>query len=166
MAIEIGRLCVKIAGRDAGKKCIIIDILDDKFVMIDGGTRRRKCNVLHIEPLNQTVKIEKNASHEEIVKAFKELGLEAHESKPKQKTQKPAKKRKTPEQLRSQKEEKKQIKGLFKAKKKEEKEGQKETLEEKAGLDEEQAAETKPAKEDKPKEKKASAKAASPKKKE
>ena len=55
--IEIGRLCIKTAGRDAGLKCIIVDILDDKFVLIDGETRRRKCNILHLEPLKDVVKI-------------------------------------------------------------------------------------------------------------
>jgi large subunit ribosomal protein L14e len=62
--IEIGRLCVKTAGRDAGLKCIIVDILDDKFVLIDGETRRRKCNILHLEPLKDVIKIKKNASHD------------------------------------------------------------------------------------------------------
>ena len=59
MTIEIGRLCVKLAGRDAGKKGVIIDILDEKFVLIDGETLRRICNVLHLEPLNQVLKISK-----------------------------------------------------------------------------------------------------------
>src|SRR3989338_9123688 len=68
--IEIGRLVVKIAGRDAGKKALIIDVIDDNYVMLDGETRRRKCNILHIEPLNQVVQIKKNASHEEISKAL------------------------------------------------------------------------------------------------
>ena len=137
MAIEIGRLCVKIAGRDAGKKAIIIDILDDKYVLIDGETRRRKCNILHLEPLSQVIKIKKEASHEEVSKALKEIGLEVRFTKPKQKTEKPRKKRKTPEQLKTQKEEKKKLKDIFRPKKKEEKAETKEiTLEEKAGLEE------------------------------
>ena len=146
--IEIGRLCVKIAGRDAGKKAIIIDILDDKYVLIDGETRRRKCNILHIEPLNQTIKIEKNASHEHVSKALKEIGIETRQTKPKPKTQRPIKKRKTPEQLKIQKEEKKKFRDIFKPKKKEEKTESKEvTLEEKAGLieEKEESKETKTA---------------------
>src|SRR3989344_1602514 len=111
--IEIGRLCVKLAGRDAGKKALIIDILDDKFVLIDGETRRRKCNILHLEPLTQVVKVKKNASHDEVSKALKEIGVEARETKPKPKSQKPRAKRKTPEQLREQKQEKKKSAGLF-----------------------------------------------------
>lgn len=139
--IEIGRLVTKVAGRDAGKKAIIIDILDDKFVLIDGETRRRKCNILHIEPLIQVVKIEKNASHEEVTKIMKEMGIEAMQTKPKPSAQKPAKKRKTPEQLKAQKEEKRKIRDLFKFKKKEEKSEEKKeaTLEEKAGLKIEEA---------------------------
>ena len=72
MTIEIGRLCVKIAGRDAGKKCLIIDILDDKYVLIDGETRRRRCNILHLEPLSQVLKIEKDATHGDVASALKE----------------------------------------------------------------------------------------------
>lgn len=149
--IEIGRLCVKIAGRDAGKKCVIIDILDNRFVMIDGETRRRKCNILHIEPLSQKTEIKKNASHEDVAKALKELGIEARQTKPKPKTQKPKAKRKTPEQLRAQKEEKRKFRDIFRPKKKEEKvEAKEATLEEKAGLVEEKAE----TKQEKPKENK------------
>ncbi|MBS3176886.1 50S ribosomal protein L14e [Candidatus Woesearchaeota archaeon] len=81
--MDIGRLCMKIAGRDAGKKCVIVDKMDDRFVLIDGETRRRKCNPSHLEPLQQTIKIKKNASHEDIVSAFKDIGLEARTTKPK-----------------------------------------------------------------------------------
>tara|TARA_Y100000310_G_C20288751_1_gene626187 strand:+ start:67 stop:555 length:489 start_codon:yes stop_codon:yes gene_type:complete len=139
--IEIGRLCVKTAGRDAGLKCIIVDILDDKFVLIDGETRRRKCNILHLEPLKDVIKIKKNASHDEVKKEFEKLDLKARETKPKQKTERPKRKRKTPEQLREQKEEKKKLRDMFKLKKKEAEEPKEEkkesTLEEKAGLAEE-----------------------------
>ncbi len=150
--IEIGRLAVKIAGRDAGLKCVVVDILDDKFVLIDGETRRRKCNILHLELLKDTIKIKKNDSHETIKKEFEKLGLRARETKPKQKTERQRKKRKTSEQLTQQKEEKKKLRDIFR--KKEEKANAKEktaekeavkgeTLEEKAGLAEEKKAEEK-----------------------
>ena len=92
--IEIGRLCIKTAGRDAGLKCVIIDILDNKFVLIDGETRRRKCNILHLEPLKDVIKVKKNASHEDIRKEFEKLGLKARDTKPKQKTERPVKQNK------------------------------------------------------------------------
>lgn len=87
--IEIGRLCVKIAGRDAGKKCVVVDILDDKFVLIDGETRRRKCNIFHLEALDQVLQIKKGASHDEIADALKKIGVEARKTKSKAKTVRP-----------------------------------------------------------------------------
>ena len=153
--IEIGRLCVKLAGRDAGLKCIVVDILDDKFVLIDGETRRRKCNILHIEPLKDVIKINKKASHEEIKKEFESLGLKARETKPKQKTERPRKKRKTPEQLRQQREENKKLKGIFRKKEEkvqktaEKEAGKGETLEDKAGLAEEKMPKKAESKKDK-----------------
>ncbi|MBI2541095.1 50S ribosomal protein L14e [Candidatus Woesearchaeota archaeon] len=162
--IEVGRLVVKIAGRDAGKKGVIIDVLDDKYILIDGETRRRKVNILHIEPLNQKIDIKKNVSHEDVAKALDELGLKVRITKPKPKTQKPKAKRKTPEQLRVQKEEKKKLRDIFRHKKKEQKSEVKQeaTLEEKAGLSEEKKEGAKAEKpvEAKPKEKKTSSKKA------
>ena len=149
MTIEIGRIVVKTAGRDAGKKAIIIDILDDKYVLLDGETRRKRCNILHLEPLNQLLKIEKDASHGDIVRALKELGIEARQTKPKQKTERPLKKRKTPEQLKAQKEEKKKQKGIIKSKSKEETK-EKSTLEEKAGLVKQKTEEEADVKQEKP----------------
>ena len=29
--MEVGRLCLKIAGRDAGMKCVIVEVIDDNF---------------------------------------------------------------------------------------------------------------------------------------
>ena len=34
--MEIGRLCVKLAGRDSNRKCVIIDVVDDNYVFVDG----------------------------------------------------------------------------------------------------------------------------------
>jgi ribosomal protein L14E/L6E/L27E len=39
---EIGRICIKLKGKeDAGKKCVIIDHIDKNHVMVDGLTRRK-----------------------------------------------------------------------------------------------------------------------------
>lgn len=37
-AIEVGRICMKISGREAGEKCVIVEIIDDKFVEVVGNT--------------------------------------------------------------------------------------------------------------------------------
>ena len=87
--LDVGRLCVKIAGRDAGATCVVVDVLDDNFVLIDGGTRRRKCNAKHLEPLDKVIKIKKNASHEKVAEAFKNLKLPVWEKKAKKAGEKP-----------------------------------------------------------------------------
>lgn len=89
--IEIGRLCLKIAGREAGRKCIIIDIIDKNYVMIDGQVRRKKCNIAHLEPLDKKIELKKNASHSEVVSEFKKLNIEIKETKKKEKKEKPKK---------------------------------------------------------------------------
>jgi len=101
---EIGRLCMKIAGRDAGKKCLIVDVIDEHFVIIDGETRRRKCNIKHLEPLGQTAEITKNAPAPEVVRILKQMGIEMAEKKPKTKatkakTERPKHTRKMKEKL-------------------------------------------------------------------
>ncbi|PIY59994.1 50S ribosomal protein L14e, partial [Candidatus Woesearchaeota archaeon CG_4_10_14_0_8_um_filter_47_5] len=62
--ITVGRVCMKIAGRDANRICVVVEVIDEHFVMIDGQTRRRKCNILHLEPLQKTVDIAAGASSE------------------------------------------------------------------------------------------------------
>ena len=86
--LTVGRVCIKIAGRDAGKKAVIVDIIDDNYVFIDGEVRRKKCNILHLEPLDTTVDIEKNASHVDVLHA---LGIKEEKKKTtkKEKTQRP-----------------------------------------------------------------------------
>ncbi len=79
-AIEVGRICVKLAGREAGRKCVIVDIIDENFVLITGpksltGVKRRRVNIKHIEPLDKTIDISKGASDEEVLKAIAAAGL-------------------------------------------------------------------------------------------
>jgi large subunit ribosomal protein L14e len=82
--MEIGRLCMKIAGRDANNTCVVVDLLEGNYVLVDGETRRKKCNIKHLEPLNKVVKIKKGASRDEVKKVFSDLGLGFFEPKSKQ----------------------------------------------------------------------------------
>jgi large subunit ribosomal protein L14e len=91
MAFEIGRVCVKLAGRDAGCQCVVIDVLDNGFVLVDGETRRRKINTRHLEPLAKTIDVAKGASHLVVCKA---LGVESHAGKAKKAGPKPVMQRK------------------------------------------------------------------------
>ena len=91
---EIGRVCMKIAGRDAGKMAIIIDQLEEGYVLIDGQTRRKKVNVKHIEPIDRVLKIEKNASSAIVKKTLATIDVVVTDKKPKKITEKPVKQRK------------------------------------------------------------------------
>ncbi|MEO2241151.1 MAG: 50S ribosomal protein L14e [Euryarchaeota archaeon] len=78
--IEVGRICVKTAGREAGRYCVVVDIIDENFVIVTGpkeltGVRRRRCNVKHLEPTPEKIDIERGASDEEVKEALEEAGL-------------------------------------------------------------------------------------------
>ncbi len=70
MLIEIGRVCIKKSGRDAGDKAIITKILENGFVEIITETRNheRKCNTSHLEFLNEKIDIKDN-------EALKKIGI-------------------------------------------------------------------------------------------
>jgi large subunit ribosomal protein L14e len=72
MIMEPGRVCVKLAGREAGKKCVVVETQDKNFVVVLGdGIRRRRCNISHLEPTSETIKLKKTASDKEILKSLK-----------------------------------------------------------------------------------------------
>lgn len=62
----VGSVCMKIAGRDAGKMCVVTEVMDKGFVKVDGYTRPRKVNTNHLEPTGKTVSIKKGAASEDI----------------------------------------------------------------------------------------------------
>ncbi len=75
-AFDIGRVCVKTSGRDAGKRCVVVDLMDKNFALVTGprevsGIRRRRVNVNHLTPLDEKVAIEKGASDEQVVALLK-----------------------------------------------------------------------------------------------
>jgi large subunit ribosomal protein L14e len=70
-AIEVGRVCVKVAGRESGRKCVIVDVMDKSFVVVTGpkkvtGVKRRRVNINHVAPTEDTVQIKRGASDEEV----------------------------------------------------------------------------------------------------
>lgn len=81
--MEVGRVCMKIAGRDANNMCVIVEMLDNNYVLIDGETRRKKCNIKHLEPTRKVIKIKSGASREEVKDAFTKLGFGFFEPKSK-----------------------------------------------------------------------------------
>ena len=78
-AIEVGRICVKVAGREAGRRCVIVDIIDKNFVLVTGpksitGVKRRRTNIKHLKPTEKKIKIRRRATDEEVIKALAEAG--------------------------------------------------------------------------------------------
>jgi large subunit ribosomal protein L14e len=74
-AFEVGRICVKLAGRESGKKCVIVDVIDKNFVLVTGparltGVKRRRSNVTHLEATPERVELKKGASDEEVTKTL------------------------------------------------------------------------------------------------
>ena len=78
-AMEVGRICVKVVGREAGKHCIIVDVVDKNFVLITGpknvsGVKRRRVNISHLEPTEEKIDIKRGATDEEATEALKASG--------------------------------------------------------------------------------------------
>lgn len=74
-SFEVGRICVKLVGRETGRKCIVVDVVDKNFVLITGpksvtGIRRRRTNVDHLEPTSELVELKKGAPDDEVEKAL------------------------------------------------------------------------------------------------
>jgi large subunit ribosomal protein L14e len=78
-ALEVGRICIKQAGRENGKKCVIIDLIDKSFVLVTGpkkvtGIKRRRVNINHVMPLMDKIDLKKGASDDEVAQALEAAG--------------------------------------------------------------------------------------------
>ena len=61
-AIEVGRKCIKTAGREAGEKCAIVEVIDENFVEVIGeAVKNRRCNISHLEPTEETIDVSGDA---------------------------------------------------------------------------------------------------------
>lgn len=78
-AIEVGRICLKELGRETGKKCVVIDVMDKSFVLVTGpkkvtGVKRRRVNINHLMPLLDKIEVKRGASDEEVAQALEVAG--------------------------------------------------------------------------------------------
>jgi large subunit ribosomal protein L14e len=78
MLFEKGRICLKIAGREAGKYCVVVEE-GEEFVTVTGPKeitkiKRRKCNTNHLEPTVEKLDV-KGGSDEEIKLLWESSGL-------------------------------------------------------------------------------------------
>ncbi|MEM5793851.1 MAG: 50S ribosomal protein L14e [Candidatus Aenigmatarchaeota archaeon] len=112
--LDIGRVCLKISGREAGKYCVVVKKIDKSFVLVTGpkiltGVKRRKCNITHLEPLPYKLEIKEDASDEEVIQAFKnsEIASKLELKFPSEAEIKAAKEKEKPKEEKSKKEKKK-----------------------------------------------------------
>jgi len=78
--MEIGQVCVKTVGKEKGKYCVVVKKIDENFVLVSGpkaltGVKRRRANVIHLQPLQYKLEIKEDASDEEILEAWKKSGI-------------------------------------------------------------------------------------------
>lgn len=78
-AVEVGRICVKVVGREAGHKCVIVDLIDKNFVLVTGPKevtriKRRRVNISHIEPTGEKIKLARGATDEDVAQALETAG--------------------------------------------------------------------------------------------
>lgn len=121
--LAVGRVCMKIAGREAGKYCVVLKKENENFYLVTGpkvltGVKRRRCNQDHLEPTSNSLKIKAEASDKEVIAAFdkegllKKLGLkkpspEVVKESAKKKKEKPKKEKKKEKPKKEEKKDKK-----------------------------------------------------------
>lgn len=57
--LDVGRVCIKLAGREARRVCCVVEKVDNKYVIIEGDVKKRKCNISHLEPLDKVLDVSK-----------------------------------------------------------------------------------------------------------
>jgi large subunit ribosomal protein L14e len=83
--LEIGSICVKTFGREKGKRCVVVDLIDKNFVVVTGppkitGVKRRRANVRHLGQTTDKINIKKGSTDEEIAQFLEKSKIQT--SKP------------------------------------------------------------------------------------
>lgn len=79
-SLDTGRVCMKIAGRESGGYCVVLKNVDKSFALVTGpkiltGVKRRKSNVMHLEPTQYRIEIAEDATDEQVIQAMEKGGL-------------------------------------------------------------------------------------------
>ncbi len=91
MLFELGRVCVKIAGREAGKHCAVLEVIDSNYVVVAGPeVRKRRVNVAHLAPLNNTIDTKKDIA-QQLIEKYGIKVPEKRKAEREKKTEKPVK---------------------------------------------------------------------------
>lgn len=71
----VGRVCVKLSGKETGKYCVILENVDKNFALIEGEVVRKRCNLAHLEPLDVVVQAKKNSDKQEVLGLLEKAGF-------------------------------------------------------------------------------------------
>ena len=84
-SLELGRVCLKIAGREAGGYCVVIKPAgtskqEKSFVFVTGpklltGVKRRRVNITHLKATESKLEVAEDASDEAVIAAYDKAGL-------------------------------------------------------------------------------------------
>lgn len=79
-SLEVGRVVMKVAGREAGKYAVVVKKINDAFVEVTGpkiltGVKRRRANIEHLEPLEYILQIGDGASDDDVISALEKQNL-------------------------------------------------------------------------------------------
>lgn len=76
MILEVGRVCRKVKGREAGRYCVVVEKPEKGSVLVDGREiRRKKTSIRQLEPLPVVLKLKKDAKTADVVKALEKEGF-------------------------------------------------------------------------------------------
>lgn len=80
VSLEVGRVCLKTAGDESGKVCVVVKKMNGNFVLVTGpklltGVKRRRSNTGHLRPTQDILEIKEDINDEEIIEAYKKSGL-------------------------------------------------------------------------------------------
>jgi len=68
-ALDVGSVCIKTSGRKAGEKVVVLELVDNNFVIIQGAkVKKKKCNLSHLMPLGKTINVGKSITQKELEK--------------------------------------------------------------------------------------------------
>lgn len=85
VVLELGRVCLKLAGREAGAYCAVIKPAgkskeEKSFVFVTGpklltGVKRRRSNIEHLQATEYKLEIPEDATDEAVIAAYEKAGL-------------------------------------------------------------------------------------------
>jgi large subunit ribosomal protein L14e len=80
VVFEVGRIALKVAGREAGRYCCVLKKIDDNFVLVTGpkpltGVKRRRANIDHLEATPYKLEIKEEATDRAVITAYEKAGL-------------------------------------------------------------------------------------------